>query len=132
MGRGSFICLLCCDDGTYPIHTTYDLSHKEFLLLKFHSHFFFSHISLFSQYGFTFASVSVATAYSIYRRPKNGMSIMLMSGAAGTMVDFLYGCMVACSNEVRNSQEYYIQQKQLEVQQEQQRNIPPSLPREDQ
>ena len=76
--------------------------------------------SLFSQYGFTFASVSLATAYSIYRRPKNGMSIMLMTGAAGTIMDFLYGSLVACSNEVAQSQEYYIHQKQVEQQQQQQ------------
>jgi hypothetical protein len=61
--------------------------------------------------------VSLATAYSIYRRPKNGMSIMLMTGAVGTTVDLLYGYMVTCSNEAARSQEYYLQQKQLEQQQ---------------
>jgi hypothetical protein len=89
--------------------------------------------SLFSQYGFTFASVSLATAYSIYRRPKNGMSIMLMTGATGTIVDYLYAYMVTCSNEVTKSHEYYVQQKlllqqQQEQQQQQQRNeLPPSV-----
>lgn len=61
--------------------------------------------------------MSLATAYSIYRRPKNGMSIMLMTGAAGTVVDYLYGYMVTCSNEAARSQEYYIQQKQQEKEQ---------------
>lgn len=45
------------------------------------------------------------------------MSIMLMTGAAGTVVDYLYGYMVTCSNEAARSQEYYIQQKQQEKEQ---------------
>jgi hypothetical protein len=68
--------------------------------------------SLFSQYGFTFASISLATAYSLYKRPKNGMSIMLMTGGTGTIVDFFYGYFVNCSKEVQASQQYYYQQQE--------------------
>ena len=71
--------------------------------------------------------MSLATAYTIARRPKNGMSIMLMTGATGTIADFLYGYMVTCSNEVMKSQEYYVQQKQKQLlQEQQQQSEPPS------
>lgn len=81
--------------------------------------------SLCSQYALTFTTVSLATAYSVHQRPKNGLAIMLMAGATATVVDYLYAYTVTCSDQVRKSNEYYQQQKLLEPPKVQQ--LPPFM-----
>jgi hypothetical protein len=51
---------------------------------------------LFSQYAFTVAGVVGGSGYAIYRKPPNGLGLMLVAGAAGTMVDFGYAWLVSC------------------------------------
>jgi hypothetical protein len=68
-------------------------------------------LSLFSQYAMTFASVSSATAYSLYKRPKNGIGIMLVAGASGTFADLIYGWNVSCTEQVAASYQYHEQEK---------------------
>jgi hypothetical protein len=48
---------------------------------------------------------------------------MLMSGATGSVVDYLYGYTIACSKEVAASQAHYIQQKQQKQQEQQLQEI---------
>lgn len=56
--------------------------------------------SLFAQYALTFAAASTGTAYAVWRRPPNGIAIMLVAGAGGSLLDLAYGWNVACVNEV--------------------------------
>lgn len=57
--------------------------------------------SLFSQYAATFAAVSGATAYAVVRRPPNGVPVMLVAGAAGSLVDMIYAWNFACLDQVQ-------------------------------
>ena len=57
--------------------------------------------SLFAQYAATFAGVSCGTAYAVVKKPKNGMAIMLVAGAGGSILDLAYGWNVTCSQEVQ-------------------------------
>jgi hypothetical protein len=52
--------------------------------------------SLFSQYAFTVAGVVGGSGYAIHRKPPNGLGLMLVAGAAGTMADFGYAWFVSC------------------------------------
>ncbi|GKY96339.1 hypothetical protein MPSEU_000593600 [Mayamaea pseudoterrestris] len=56
---------------------------------------------LFSQYGMTFAGVSTATAYAVYRKPPNGLAIMIGAGVAGTVADLGYAWTSACQVQVK-------------------------------
>ena len=56
--------------------------------------------SLFSQYTLTATGVASGTAYALVRKPRNGIGIMIVAGAAGTMGDLLYGWMKACRPQV--------------------------------
>lgn len=58
------------------------------------------HCSLFSQYALTVAGVTGGTGYALYKRPKNGVGIMVVSGVAGSLADLAYGWNVACSKYV--------------------------------
>jgi hypothetical protein len=58
-------------------------------------------ISIFSQYGATFAAVSCSTAYAVVQRPPNGIALMLVAGAAGSLLDMTYAWNVACADQVR-------------------------------
>lgn len=71
-------------------------------------------ISLLSQYGITFAAISTSTAYAVYKRPKNGMQIMIVAGATGTLADFLYGWTMACTEQVTKSREYNERKQEFE------------------
>jgi hypothetical protein len=51
---------------------------------------------LFSQYAFTVAAVVGGSGYAIYRKPPNGLGLMLVAGAAGTMADFGYAWLISC------------------------------------
>ncbi|GAX17511.1 hypothetical protein FisN_18Lh152 [Fistulifera solaris] len=51
---------------------------------------------LFSQYSWTVAGVMSATGYSLYKRPKNGIAVMLVAGGVGTMADLAYGWSTKC------------------------------------
>jgi hypothetical protein len=42
----------------------------------------------------------LATAYSVVRKPANGVGIMLVSASAGTLADWTYGWNVGCRHEV--------------------------------
>ena len=56
---------------------------------------------MLSQYvGFT-AGVVGATGYSVLRKPPNGIGIMLVSAAAGSMADILYAWNIGCQSEVK-------------------------------
>jgi hypothetical protein len=55
---------------------------------------------MFSQYGLTTAGVLGGTGYSLYKRPKNGIGVMLVAGGAGTVADLIYGWNVACRTYV--------------------------------
>jgi multidrug transporter EmrE-like cation transporter len=57
-------------------------------------------ISLFSQYAATFAAVSTGTAYAVWKRPPNGIAIMLVAGAGGSLLDLAYGWNVSCATQV--------------------------------
>lgn len=70
-----------------------------------HSHTHIVSHSLFSQYTWTVVGVGGGTGYALWRRPKNGLGLMLVAGAAGTMADFAYGWKVACRDAVRRWQE---------------------------
>ena len=64
--------------------------------------FFVFFRSLFGQYAFAVAGVGGGTGYAIYRKgPKNGLAIMVLAGAAGTLADFGYGWTTACRPQVR-------------------------------
>lgn len=67
--------------------------------------------SLFSQYSLTVAGVMGATGYSLYRRPKNGIGVMLVAGGVGTMADLAYGWSTKCRPYVLEWQKH---QQQLE------------------
>jgi hypothetical protein len=56
--------------------------------------------SLVSQYAFFVAGVAGGTAYSVYRKPKNGLGIMMVTGAAGGLVDLAFGWNKACQPQV--------------------------------
>jgi hypothetical protein len=56
--------------------------------------------SLFEQYALTFASVSLGTAYAVWKRPPNGLALMLVAGAGGSLLDLAYGWNVACVSQV--------------------------------
>jgi hypothetical protein len=62
----------------------------------------------------TFAAISTATAYAVYKRPKNGMQIMVVAGATGTLADFIYGWTVACTEQVVKSREFNERQHEFE------------------
>jgi hypothetical protein len=57
--------------------------------------------SIFSQYGATFAAVSCSTAYAVVKRPPNGIPIMLVAGAAGSLLDLTYAWNFACADQVK-------------------------------
>jgi hypothetical protein len=57
--------------------------------------------SLFSQYALTAAGITSGTGYALYKKPKNGIGVMVVAGAAGTMGDFLYGWLHACKPQVQ-------------------------------
>lgn len=61
---------------------------------------FLLYFSLFSQYAFTVAGVAGGTGYAIYRKPPNGLGLMLVAGAAGTMADFAYSWTIGCRSHV--------------------------------
>jgi hypothetical protein len=63
-------------------------------------------ISLFSQYKGFLAGVITATAYSVVRKPPNGVGIMLIAAAAGTLADWSYGWQIGCRSEVLEWQKY--------------------------
>jgi hypothetical protein len=77
--------------------------------------------SLVSQYIFFVAGVSSGTAYSVYRKPKNGLGIMMVTGAAGGLVDLAFGWNKACRPQVEAWQRY---QKQAEKDKEVERRKP--------
>lgn len=56
--------------------------------------------SLFSQYSLTFAGISTSTAYAVYKKPPNGLAIMMGAGVAGTLADLGYGWTTACKSQV--------------------------------
>jgi hypothetical protein len=56
---------------------------------------------LFSQYAMTLTGISMGTGYALYRKPKNGLGIMIVAGAAGTIVDLAYGLTVACRPQLQ-------------------------------
>ena len=58
------------------------------------------HCSLLSQYAMTFAGVSCATGYAVWKKPAQGMHMMILAGAAGSMLDLTYGFASACKTEV--------------------------------
>ena len=66
--------------------------------------------SLFSQYALTAAGVGGGTGYALYKRPKNGIALMIFAGAAGSLADLAYGWTTACRPQVEAWQE---QQQQL-------------------
>jgi hypothetical protein len=96
-----------------------------------HTH---THTSLFGQYAATFAGVSMGTAYAVYsatRRPhnyataaaipnkRNGIGVMLVAGAGGSLLDLAIGWNVSCTSEVedwRRYQELVLQNKKKEKQ----------------
>jgi hypothetical protein len=49
----------------------------------------------------TFAGISTSTAYSLYRKPPNGIAIMIGAGVAGTIADLGYGWTTACQSQVQ-------------------------------
>lgn len=57
--------------------------------------------SLFSQYALTATGVAAGTGYALVKKPRNGIGIMLVAGAAGTMGDLLYGWLRACKPQVQ-------------------------------
>jgi hypothetical protein len=71
--------------------------------------------SLVSQYAFFVAGVAGGTAYSVYRKPKNGLGIMMVTGAAGGLVDLAFGWNKACQPQVeawkRHQQQYEIEKE---------------------
>ena len=62
---------------------------------------------LFSQYAATFAGVSGGTAYSLWKKPKNGIAIMVVAGTMGSLLEIGTGWFVHCRDHV----EHYHQQK---------------------
>ena len=61
---------------------------------------YFYMCSMLSQYAMTFAGVSSATGYAVWKKPKKGMQIMVLAGVAGTVLDLAYGWTSACKDEV--------------------------------
>ena len=57
--------------------------------------------SLFSQYALTATGVAAGTGYALVKKPRNGIGIMIVAGAAGTMADLMYGWMHACQPQVK-------------------------------
>jgi len=56
--------------------------------------------SLLSQYAMTFGAVSVATGYALWKKPPNGVAIMIVAGVGGSLLDLGYGWTTACQHEV--------------------------------
>eukprot|EP00977_Amphora_coffeiformis_P025405 scaffold19632_cov133-Amphora_coffeaeformis.AAC.2 len=54
-----------------------------------------------SEYALTTTTVVGATGYALYRKPRNGIGIMLVAGGAGMMGDFAYGWIHACQPQVK-------------------------------
>ena len=54
---------------------------------------------------FTIGSVAGTTAYTVLQRPKNGLGLSFVMGAAGTMCDLAYGWTVACQSHVQKQKE---------------------------
>jgi hypothetical protein len=81
-----------CHSCDYPLHhqETHTHTHTPSALLN----------SLFEQYALTFASVSLGTAYAVWKRPPNGLALMLVAGAGGSLLDLAYGWNVACVSHV--------------------------------
>jgi hypothetical protein len=48
----------------------------------------------------TFAGISTSTAYALYRKPPNGIVLMMGAGIAGSIVDLGYGWTTACRTQV--------------------------------
>jgi hypothetical protein len=71
-------------------------------------------LSLFSQYALTVLGVTAGTGYSLYKKPKgtSGLGIMLVSGAAGSLGDLVYGYTYACRPEVKAWQTSRLPQQQ--------------------
>ena len=67
-----------------------------------------------SQYKFLVASAVGATAYSVARRPKNGLGVLLVAGAAGAATDLVYGWNFACQNQVQAWRQYQTAQDEEE------------------
>lgn len=57
--------------------------------------------SLFSQYKLTATGVVSGTGYALYKKPRNGIGIMLVAGAAGSLGDLMYGWVYACKPQVK-------------------------------
>ena len=56
---------------------------------------------LFSQYALTFAAVTTTTGYTLYKKHPNGIALMLVAGAAGSLGDLAYGWNFACRSQVQ-------------------------------
>jgi len=48
----------------------------------------------------TFGAVSVATGYALWKKPPNGVAIMIVAGVGGSLLDLGYGWTTACQHEV--------------------------------
>jgi len=46
-------------------------------------------------------AVAGSTGYALYRKPRNGIGIMLVAGGAGMIGDFVYGWFHACQPQVK-------------------------------
>jgi hypothetical protein len=55
-----------------------------------------------------------ATGYSFYKRPKNGIAIMLVAGGVGTMADLAYGWSTKCRPYVLEWHKHQQQMQQNE------------------
>mmetsp|Transcript_995 Transcript_995/g.2777 ORF Transcript_995/g.2777 Transcript_995/m.2777 type:complete len:84 (+) Transcript_995:271-522(+) len=75
----------------------------------------------------TTAAMTGVTVYSLRQKPKNGLALLLAGGAAGSLVDMVYGWNVACASQVeqfyvRREQDYFQRlEEQRRKQDEQQR-----------
>lgn len=56
--------------------------------------------SLLQQYYFVFTAVSVTTLYALMKKPSNGMGLMLVAGAGGSITDFANGWYNNCAPQV--------------------------------
>jgi len=62
----------------------------------------------------TVAGVASGTSYALYKKPKSGLGVMLVAGAAGTMADVAYGWTTACRPQVQAWQQAQLLQQQQE------------------
>ena len=78
---------------------------------------------LFSQYAATFAGVSGGTAYSLWKKPKNGIAIMVVAGTLGSLMDIGTGWFDTCRDQVDHYHHQKIKDREQKIKDLEKRGI---------